>query len=306
MIKKIKRFMCNPIIRFNYLSKLGFYNNLTDEEFIRRKYELITGKHLNLDHPVSYNEKLQWLKLYDKHDEYVELVDKYQVKKIVASKIGQDHIIPTIGVWNSPQEIDFDSLPNQFVLKTTHDSGGVVICDNKAKLDVNKTKKYLHKSLKRDFYKVVGREYPYKNVPRKIIAEKYMVDESGTELKDYKVFCFNGVPKFIQVDFDRFTGHKRNLYTTDWQYIPASIEFPTDPNHKIEKPQCLDELLFLAKKLSEGFVHVRTDFYIIGKEIYFGELTFFHGSGFETFTPDSFGVNVGNLIDLNKKDNKEK
>ena len=215
--------MCNPIIRFNYLSKLGFYNNLTDEEFIRRKYELITGKHLNLDHPVSYNEKLQWLKLYDKHDEYVELVDKYQVKKIVASKIGQDHIIPTIGVWNSPQEIDFDSLPNQFVLKTTHDSGGVVICDNKAKLDVNKTKKYLHKSLKRDFYKVVGREYPYKNVPRKIIAEKYMVDESGTELKDYKVFCFNGVPKFIQVDFDRFTGHKRNLYITDWQYIPCHL-----------------------------------------------------------------------------------
>lgn len=304
MLEKINKFITNPVIRFNYLSRLGFYNRLSDEAFIRKKYKLITGKELNLDNPVSFNEKIQWLKLKNYNPEYTKLVDKYEVKKIVAEKIGPEYIIPTIGVWNSVKDIDFDSLPKQFVLKTTHDSGGVWICKDKTKLDRNKARKFLQTSINRDFYMAVGREYPYKNVPKRIIAEKYMVDESGTELKDYKVFCFNGVPKMIQVDFDRFTDHKRNLYTTKWEYIPASIMYKTAPDHEIEKPECLDELLDLAEKLSAGFVHVRTDFYIIGTKIYFGELTFFHGSGFEKFTPESFGDEVGSWIDLTGLQNR--
>ena len=216
----------------------------------------------------------------------------------MAERIGQEHIIPTLGVWDDPDQIDFDALPDQFVLKCNHNSGlGLCICTDKSKLDIPKVKRELRKGLRQDYY-LTGREWPYKNVPRKILAEQYMVDESGTELKDYKVFNFDGEPKLIQVDFDRFAGHKRNLYTTDWEYVKAAIEFPTEPARQIERPKGLETMLELAGKLSAGLPHLRTDFYCIDNRVYFGELTLYHGSGCEHFEPASFGIEVGDWLQL--------
>lgn len=297
MIDRVMRFLNNPEIRFNYLSIMGFYNYMSDEAYIKKFYRIHTGKDLNLDSPKLFNEKIQWLKIHDKNPDYTLLVDKYSVKKYVADMIGKKYIIPTLAVWNDVNEVDFDSLPNQFVLKTTHDSGGVYICQDKTELNPEEVRRYLEKWMKRDYYRT-GREYPYKNVVRRIIAEKFMVDESGKELKDYKVFCFNGEPRMIQVDFDRFVDHKRNLYTTKWEYIPASIKFPTNPQVQIRKPEHLDEMLLLARKLSNGIPFLRTDFYVVKDNIYFGELTFYHGSGVEKFTPSDFEEKVGEWLEL--------
>lgn len=189
MIDKFIKALNNPYWALSVILRKISPLIKSDELFIRCEYYLGMHKILNLDNPQTYNEKLQWLKLYDKHPEYTKFVDKYEAKKYVASLIGEKYIIPTIGVWDSFDEIDFDRLPEQFVLKTTHDSGGVVVCKNKNTIDISKVKKKINKSLRHNFY-WEHREYPYKNVKPRIIAEKFMVDESGTELKDYKFFLF--------------------------------------------------------------------------------------------------------------------
>ena len=274
---------------------------LPDKVYISLLYRMRLGKWPNLKNPKSYNEKLQWIKLYDRRPEYSTMVDKYEVKKYIADRIGEEYIIPTLGVWDKFDQIDFDKLPDQFVLKCTHDSGGLVICQDKSKLDMEAARKKIENSLK-DNYFWNSREWPYKNVKPRIIAEKYMVDESGVELKDYKLFTFNGVPKYIEVDFDRYLGgHKRNLYTLDWEYMNVRNKHPNAPEVKIEKPECLEQLIELSKKLSEGIPHVRTDFYVINGKIYFGELTFFHGSGMQTFQPESFEMEMGSWLTLPEK-----
>ena len=275
----------------------GYFNFLNDYTFLKMKYRLCLRKKLDLKDPKTFNEKLQWLKLYDRKPIYTTMVDKYEAKKYVASIIGEEYIIPTLGVYNHFDEIDFEKLPNQFVIKCTHDSGGVVIVKDKKELDIEETKKKIEKSLKKNYF-YSGREWPYKNVKPRIIIEKYMVDESQKELKDYKVFNFDGKAKIIQVDFDRFIEHKRNLYDTDWNYIEAVIQYPTDKNVKINKPKNLNKMLELAEKLSKDIPHVRTDFYSIDDKIYFGELTFYHGSGYEKFIPEEFGEELGSWIKL--------
>ena len=270
---------------------------IPDTIFLKILFKKKLGYPLNLKNPKTFNEKLQWLKLHDRNPLYTIMVDKYEVKKYVANIIGEEYIIPTLGVWDRFDDIDFDSLPNQFVLKCTHDSGGVIICKNKELFDINQARKKINASLSQNFY-YVGREWPYKNVKPRIIAEKYMVDESGVELKDYKVFNFSGEPKLIQVDYNRFTGHKRNLYDINWKYIEAEINYPTDPNYVIPQPEELEQMLCLAQKLSEGIIHVRTDFYSINKKLYFGELTFYHASGFAKFKPESLEFEMGKWIKL--------
>lgn len=284
-------------IRFSTLEQLGFYNMVPDETYIKKSYKVRTGHELNLNHPQTFNEKLQWLKLNDRNPLYTVMVDKYKVKDYVSKKIGEKYIIPTIGVWDYPDNIDFSSLPNQFVLKCNHNSGGLYICRDKTKLDIDAVKKGLRKAIKHNYY-YQGREWPYKDVPRKILAEKYMVDESGAELKDYKIFCFSGEPKFIQVDYNRFAEHKRNLYTLGWQYIDARIQFPSDRNVIIDRPKKLDEMIDIARTLSEGLYHIRVDLYSIQNKIYFGELTLYHGSGYEEFVPESFGYSVGKWLNI--------
>jgi len=202
-----------------------------------------------------------------------------------------------LGVWEKFEDIDFKQLPGQFVLKCTHDCGSVAICRDKSTFDADAARKKLTKALGRNYY-WQGREWCYKNIRPRIIAEQYMVDESGYELKDYKIFNFDGKPRLIQVDYDRFVRHRRNLYTPDWKYVEAEIAYPTAPEILIEKPKPLNRMLELAAVLSEGIPHVRTDFYCINELIYFGELTFYHGSGLEEFTPPGFGVEMGGWINL--------
>ncbi len=273
---------------------------IPDKLFLRLHYRISSGKRLNLKNPQSFNEKIQWLKLYDHNPLYTTMVDKYEAKQYAAELIGQEHIIPTLGLFQRFEEIDFDSLPQQFVLKCTHDSGSVVICKDKSSFDVDQAKKVIESGLKRNYF-YLGREWAYKNVKPRIIAEQYLVDESGYELKDYKVFCFGGQPKVIQVDYNRFSGHLRNLYTCDWEYIHGTSMYPTNPDKQIEKPEALDIIIDLAKKLSQGIPHVRVDFYVIKKQVFFGELTLYHGSGLEKYTPESLNLQLGSYLKLPKE-----
>ena len=296
----IREYIKNPK-RFIYLLGIkGFLKFLSDENFVRLMYRCKFNEKLNLDSPRSFDEKIQWLKLNEHNELYTKLVDKYEVKEYIKEIIGEEYVVPTLGLWEKFDDIDFNTLPNQFVLKATHDSGGIAICSDKSSFDINEARKIINHSLKRNYYDV-GREWPYKYVKPRILAEPLLVDESGDELKDYKVFNFNGIPKVIQVDYDRFRNHRRNIYDTEWNYIPAEILYPTDSNVNIPKPVCLDKLLDLAKILSQPFIHVRTDFYIINGKILFGELTFLHGSGFEEFRPKSFGIEMGNWMELSTK-----
>lgn len=278
---------------------IHFGNYLSDSHYLKVKYYQIFGKRLNLKSPISFNEKLQWLKLYDRNPEYTVMVDKIEVKKWVADKIGEKYIIPTINVWNNVEDIDFESLPNQFVLKTNHDSGAVIVCKDKNKLDIETARIKLAKSLKRDYYKL-GREWPYKNVKRRILAETYMVDESGYELKDFKIFCFGGIPSYIQVDFDRFSdsGHKRNLYSTNWELLDFQFEYPSDHSCAIEKPVNLEEMLRCASILSKGHKFLRVDFYAINGISKFGEVTFFPECGYGRFLPEEWNLKFGEFIKL--------
>ncbi len=292
LIKRIK----DPYIAYNELLQqtAGLWS---DELFICMMFRIRTKRRLNLNNPETFNEKLQWLKLYDRKEIYTTMVDKYAVKDYVAKLIGDEYIIPTIGVWDNPYEIDFDSLPNQFVLKCTHDSGSAIICKDKARLDKDAVRKKLSKSLKRNYY-YHSREWPYKDIPRRIIAETYLKDENGDELKDYKVFCFNGSPQIIEVDIDRFSYHKRNIYSTEWRRLDLEIKYPSDSMHDVPCPDNLDEMLSIASLLSEGIPYLRVDLYNVHGKTYFGEMTFFHGSGIERIEPEEWNYKLGEMIIL--------
>lgn len=291
--------MSNLFLRaFKFMARKGMMNWMPDKPYLKLMFRAVTGKRLNLHNPKNFNEKLQWLKLYDRNPLYTVMVDKVKAKEYVASKIGDEYIIPTLGVWDNADEVDFDSLPSRFVIKCNHNSGkGMYICRDKSKMDVHKVREGLRRGLQENYYKH-GREWPYRDVPRRIIAEQYMEDESGYELKDYKVFNFNGKPELIEVDFDRFINHHRNIYSADWKRLKLEIQYKSDPQRDIPRPECLDEMMELCRKISTGIPHVRTDFYIVNGRLYFGELTFFHGSGMECFNPSEWDEKLGTLIKL--------
>lgn len=297
-IQKIFKIFKDPDYRFLKLSELGIYDNMDDEEYIRRKFKSEMGYELDLENPRTYNEKLQWIKLYDRKPMYCNLVDKYEVKDYVSKKIGSRFIIPTYGVWNHFDDIDFNQLPNQFVLKCTHDSGGLVICKDKESLDLRKAKKKIEKCLKTNFY-LTGREWPYKNVQPRIIAEKYMEDAYG-ELRDYKFFCFNGVPKVMFIASDRQKPDedvKFDFFDMDFNHLDISNGHPQS---KIlpQKPQGFEEMKYLASELSTGLREIRIDFYEINGDIYFGEMTFFQHSGFCAIKPIEWDIKMGEWIEL--------
>lgn len=298
LLKKAKRYLTDANYRVLVNAGHGLYNNMPDKEFLEKCFPAWLGYPLNLDDPKTFNEKMQWLKIYARHDYYTRLVDKYEAKKIVADKIGKQYVIPNLGVWDCVDDIDFDKLPSQFAIKCNHNSGmGMCICKDKSRINPQKVKAELNKGLKQDYY-ITGREWPYKNVSRKVIAEQYMVDESGSELKDYKVFCFNGEPKYVQVDYGRFTKHERNLYNTQWEYMGFASLYPTNKDHIIPKPVCLTEMIEIARTLSHGLPFMRVDLYVIGEKIYFGEMTLFHGSGFEPWTPFEWDRKLGDMLVL--------
>ena len=274
-----------------------FFNLLPDKFFIQLKFFKNFHRFPNLKNPKTFNEKLQWLKLYDRNPYYTKLVDKYEVKKIVADIIGEEYIIPTLGIWDNANDIDFDSLPNKFVLKATHDSGRVIICKDKDKLDKEWAKKEMSKSLERNFY-ALTREWPYKDVPRRIIAEAFIEDPSG-DLKDYKFFCFNGKVEFFKIDFDRFVKHKANYYNLKWEIQGfEEIVCPNDKTQQHQQPQNFNKMVEFAEKLSKGLPFSRIDFYNANGKIYFGETTFFPNSGMGKFNPAEADIELGEMLKL--------
>lgn len=273
----------------------GLIKIKSDENYLKMMYFCKFGKKLNLVNPKGFNEKLQWLKLYDHKSEYTTLVDKYAAKEAVARCIGEEHIIPTLGVWNSFDEIDFDSLPDRFVLKCTHDSGGLVVCSDKNKLDIKAARKKLRRSLRRNYY-YIGREWPYKDVPHRIIAEQYMADD----LRDYKLFCFDGIPRVTLVCSERFTkeGLKEDFYDEAWNHL--NVRRPAHDNAilPIQRPKQYELMKKLAAKLSEKMPFARIDFYELNDKVYFGEITLYPASGFEGFNPEEWDLKLGEWIKL--------
>ena len=293
-------FFKHPSHLFFYLKRWGLLDNLSDVAYLKWMYRAYTGEKLNLKTPKTFNEKMQWLKLNNRKPEYTLMVDKYEGKEYVKKVCGGGaRIIKTLGGWDSFDEINFDLLPDKFVLKTTHDSGTIVICDNKRILDKASAKKQLEESLKRNFY-LYSREWPYKNVRPRILAEEYMVDEHGDGLKDYKFYCFNGVPKYLYVS-QGMNDHKTarvSFITMNWEKAPFGRadypEFEALPS----KPIKFDKMVSVAKKLSEEQPFLRVDLYEISGEVYFSELTLFPCGGLMPFVPKEWDRKLGDMIEL--------
>ncbi len=299
-MKSISYYLTHPSIFLSgLLGRLSFL--FPDKMYLKMKYRLLMGKKLDLKNPKTYTEKLQWLKLYNRKPEFTVMVDKYLAKKYVADKIGEEYIIPTLGVWDSPKEINFDKLPDQFVLKCNHNSGlGMCICKDKSKLDIEKVERELRKGLKQDYY-LTGREWPYKDVPRKIIAEKFLINEGShsSDLPDYKFYCFDGEVKVVLIATNRFTTHNFNYVDVDYNPI-SLISTEGEPNKELEnKPECWDKMLEIARILSKDIIHVRVDLYTSCGKIYFGELTFFDASGYDDFGSKEWNERLGSWIKLN-------
>ncbi len=275
---------------------------IPDKQWIQIMYFVHLHKRLDLKNPQTFNEKLQWLKLYYRRPDHTRMVDKYEMKKYVAEKLGEESVVPVLGVWNKAEDIDFNALPDKFVLKVTHDSGGVVICKDKTKLNIEATRKTMKQALKNNYY-IQYREWPYKNVIPRIIAEELLEDASGDQIRDYKIFCFSGQPYCIQVDFDRFNGHKKNLYDTDWELLDFSFNYPAHPEIMIERPESLEKMLQMAEILSAGEPYVRIDFYTVNGKTFVGEITFFPASGFGKFVPEHYDKDFGDMIILPNKIN---
>jgi len=290
-------------IAWKLLEKTGLDDLLGDEVYLKCLYRARTGKKLDLDNPQTFNEKLQWLKLYNREPLYTTLVDKYAVRQYIKDKIGEEYLVPLVGgPWESFDGIDFEALPNQFVLKCTHDSGGLFICRDKSRLDIDAAREKISGCLKRNYY-LNGREWPYKNVKPRIIAEQYMEDAKTGELRDYKFFSFDGVTRIMYVATDRAsktTETRYDFFDMDFQHLPFTN---THPNADVcpEKPANFDEMRKLADKLSKGFPHVRVDFYEVNGKTYWGEITFFHNSGTIPFEPDEWDMILGSWLELPRK-----
>lgn len=304
IVNKIKKLIFDKDYRFIVLSGLGFYDNMDDEKYLKLKFEACMHRKLDLDNPKSINEKLQWLKLYNRKDEYTTYVDKFAVREYIAKVLGEEYLIPLVGAWDSAEEIDFDALPNQFVLKCNHNSGlGMCICKDKSKLNINKVRNELKKGMKQDYF-YLGREWPYKNVKRKIIAEKFMVDESGVDFKDYKFYCFDGKVKLVMINSDRNSSEetKGDFFDANFNHLNFTWGFENSKELP-KKPKYFDEMKAIAEKLSAGIPHVRIDLYQTENRIYFGEITFFDGSGFDKIEPIEWDYELGSWFELPAKNN---
>ena len=273
---------------------------MPDKLYLQLMYYKHLHKFINFKNPQTFNEKLQWLKLYDKNPKYTQMVDKVEVKKYLADKLGEDYSIPTIEVWDDPKDINIDTLPPRFVLKCNHDSKSVVICKDKNSFDFEFAKKKLTKKFNKNGF-WYGREWPYKNVKPKIFAEKYMEDESNDGvLIDYKFFCFNGVPKIMYISNDGSKETRTDFFDMDFNHLDLRAkDLPSDKI--LEKPECFEKMKEISKILSKDIPFLRVDFYYINKKIYVGELTFFHNSGFFEIQPEEWDYKLGSYIKLPNK-----
>ena len=274
---------------------------LPDKAYIELLYRLKTGKTLNLKNPCTYTEKLQWIKLYDRKQIYTQMVDKYEAKLFVAKLIGDEYVIPTLGVWSNFDDIDFESLPDRFVLKCTHDSGGLVICKDKATFDKAKAREKINRCLKRNYY-WHNREWVYKNIKPRIIAEVYLEDRDSDQLRDYKYLTFHGEPKLLYLMQDRYVSPPGVADTFDMEGNHLLFSIERKAAAEIPKlPQNFEKMKELAAKLSKGTYHLRVDFYEVEGKVYFGELTFFHMGGFVAPKPEPWNEVLGSWIRLEGK-----
>ncbi len=282
------------IYRYKWLRKL-LRPLLTDKTFIHLEFRRRLGKAINLKNPKSFSEKIQWIKLHDRNPLMTLCTDKYEVRKVVESKVGTHILNKLYGVFESADEIDWDSLPESFVLKANHGSGWNVIVKDKSTLDGKETKKKMKKWMATNYY-AQKREWAYKNIKPQIVCEKYLENKNGS-LIDYKFFCFNGTPRLIQVDVDRHTEHKRVFHDTQWRRFDFSLQYPIY-EEEIEPPSYLKDMIEVARVLSSDFTFARVDMYDLDGNIVFGEVTFYPGSGMERFSPEHWDAKLGDLLQL--------
>lgn len=302
-IKAIKYYIKKPKKIVDFFISRGFFNWLSDEYFLYVIFRNKVGYKLNLNNPKTINEKMQWLKLNDRNPLYTQLVDKYEVKKYISELIGGKYVVPTIGVYNSFDEIDFDELPNKFVLKCTHDSGGLCVCRDKSKLNIKKIKNKIDKSMKRDYW-CFTREWQYKNVKPRIIVEEILENKDNTkQLEEYDIFCFNGIPKMIMKCVgDRDKGEQRynSFYNINNELLPFRWGFPSMNiygNEKLDEPK-IKEMINISKKISKNSKFMRVDLHKCNDKIYFNEITFFHWAGLMKFDNRDWDYIIGDYLEL--------
>ena len=299
-VEKGIRFLFNNDYRFVILSKFGFYKNVDDKKYLEKMFNGMMNERLNLDNPKTFNEKLQWLKLFDRKDEYIKMVDKYEAKKYISDSIGNQYIVPTIGIYNKFDDINFNNLPNKFVIKCTHDSGGIVICKDKSKLDIKKAKKKIDRCMSKNFF-YYGREWPYKNIKPRIMIEKFLEDENQLEIFDYKFFCFNGKVEYLYVSSGSHSS-KQKIQFFDKNFTPVNCTRKDYATFDVipKRPKNFDKMIQLSEFFSDNIEHIRIDFYEINGKLYFGEFTFYTGSGYIPFESKEWDLKLGSLIDLKR------
>ena len=303
MLSKILEYFKHPSKLFIFLQNRCNFKVLPDKIYLKICYKLALNKKLRFDNPQTFCEKLQWLKLYDRKPIYTTMVDKYEAKKYISNLIGEGYVIPTLGVWDNFDEINFDLLPDQFVLKCTHDSGGLIICRDKSKLNKANAKKKLCRSMKRNYY-WSSREWPYKNVKPRIIAEPYMEEHNcispnhvdASILTDYKFFCFNGIPKVMYITRELDVSQEIDFYDMDFVHLPILLDDCCYASVPPVKPKHFEKMKEIAAVLSRNIPHIRVDFYCVDDKLYVGELTFFHSSGMCHIYPEEWDYKLGEWI----------
>lgn len=301
-MKKVIKYLKNPKLIIIYLMNKNFFFFLSDKLFLKWKFKILMGYKLDLNNPQTFNEKLQWLKLYDRKPTYTKMVDKYEAKEYVKNIIGEEHIIKTLGIYNSFEEIDFEKLPNQFVIKPTHTSGDVYICTDKSNINYKELENKIKKWLKRKYF-YIHREWPYKNVKPRIIIEEYLSDLKEGSLLDYKIFMFNEKLAYFLICSDRNTNLKFTFFDKNGKFINMTQD--GEPNDKkLSLPDNYKEMVAMAKRISKGTIESRIDFYDINGKIYFGEITFFASAGFGKFEPNEWDKKIGDMLKLPMKEEK--
>jgi hypothetical protein len=304
-LKKVVKVLKDPFYGFAYivylLDSTIFYRKIPDKFYLKCRYYFVKKEKLNLKNPENFNQKIQWLKLYDRNPLYTKLADKYEVREYIEKEIGRQYLIPLLGVWNSFDEINFNILPKEFVIKCNHDSRSFIICKDKEVFDINKAREKLEKCMKRNYCDdKPNREWVYRGIKPKIIAEKYISDLSGSETKDYKFFCFNGEPKCVYSSIFSLDQPKLTFFDLDWNELPFTVKYEKFET-RIEKPENFKEMIEICKKLSFGTIFVRVDLYNIKGAIYFGELTFYPHNGHYTFNPPEWNRILGGWLKLPDK-----
>lgn len=304
-IKKIINYITHPKETLVYMMNKNFFFFIPDKIYLKWKYKLIIGKKLDLDNPKLLSEKLQWLKLYNRKNIYTQMVDKYEARDYIKNRVDEKYLIPVIGVYDNFDDINFDKLPSKFVMKCTHDSGGLVICKNKNNLNIAAARKKINKCLKRKYF-YVHREWPYKNVKPRIVIEKLLENKNKEDLIEYNFFCFDGKPKIISVCHgDKEKNRYNDFYDINFKKLQLKCIYNTS-DKIFEKPNKLKEMINIAVLLSKDIPCLRVDLYLCNNKIYVGELTFSHFAGFTQFEPQKYETILGNYIKIKDLNNEKK